>query len=218
MFQVRLWHGIRQPYTTFTQLHESEDVTGFFGRVIILAVFSAFLSGFGIYMGLDTEMFTTLIGKVSDDRIETMKLIFAIGSIGNGIAAPMLSMYIASLLIWLVLRGKVEFYKIITIELYVMFLDIIEKVLFLIFRLLTGANAYSSPFGLGVIAQLASNHPFFIHFMNSITIFFAWSAVIQIIALRICSSLSSRIVSVIVLAVHLFINLISSLIFFMIQQ
>jgi hypothetical protein len=165
---------------------------------------------------LDTERFTPLIGKMPEGYIETAKLLFAAGVIGHGLIAPMIVMYVTSLLIWLIIRGKVPFDKIMTIELYAMFIYVIEHALFLLFRLMTGANIFSSPFGLGIIAQLAFDHLFLIHFFQSITIFSIWSLMVQTIGLTICSSMSKWSVLTIVAIVYLFIRLAASLIFVMV--
>jgi hypothetical protein len=216
MFQVRLWHGILRPSTAFTELQQAETVQGFFRRLAILSLCNALLSGLGAYMGLDTEGFTPLIGKMPDGYIETAKLLFAAGAIGHGLIAPMIVMYVTSLLIWLIIRGKVPFDKIMAIELYAMFIYVIEHALFLLFRLMTGANAFSSPFGLGIIAQLASDHLFLIYFFQSITIFSIWSLTVQTIGLTICSSMSKWIVLTMVVIVYLFIRLAASFIFVMV--
>ncbi|WMT19825.1 YIP1 family protein [Parageobacillus toebii] len=217
MFQVRLWHGILHPSAAFMELQQAETVRGFFRRLVILALCNALLSGLGVYMGLDTERFTALIGKMPDGFIETAKLLFAAGAIGHGLIAPMIVMYITSLLIWLILRGKVSFEKIMTIELYAMFIYVIEHALFLLFRLITGANVFSSPFGLGIIAQLAFDHLFLIYFFQSITIFSIWGLAVQTIGLTICSSMSKWSVLTIVAIVYLFIRLAASLIFVIVQ-
>jgi hypothetical protein len=216
MFQVRLWRGIVRPSATFMELQQAETVRGFFRRLAILSLCNALLSGLGVYMGLDTERFTPLIGKMPEGYIETAKLLFAAGVIGHGLIAPMIVMYVTSLLIWLIIRGKVSFDKIMTIELYAMFIYVIEHALFLLFRLMTGANIFSSPFGLGIIAQLAFDHLFLIHFFQSITIFSIWSLMVQTIGLTICSSMSKWSVLTIVAIVYLFIRLAASLIFVMV--
>jgi hypothetical protein len=208
-FHVRLWKGIFQPYK-FYQLREAEDVVGFFWRFIALFMFSGLLSGFSVYTGLDTETFTRLLGKETTETIETMKFLFGIGSVLHGIISPMIVLYVSSLVLWFFLK-EIEFHKIMTIQLYVIFIKMIENTLWIIFRLITGADTLSSPFGLGVLAQLATDQPFVLHLMNSMTIFGIWAIVIQILALKICSSLSIQRISIFVIALYLFINIFASL-------
>jgi hypothetical protein len=208
-FHVRLWRGIFQPYK-FYQLREAEDVVGFFWRFIALFMFSGLLSGFSVYSGLDTEMFTRLIGKETTETIETMKFLFGIGSVLQGVISPMIVIYVSSLVLWFFLK-EIEFHKIMTIQLYVIFINIIEKTLLIVFRLITGADTLSSPFGMGVLAQLATDQPLILHIMNSITIFGIWAIVIQILAIKICSSLSIQRISILVIALYLSINIFSSL-------
>jgi hypothetical protein len=209
-FRVQLWRGIFQPNIKFYQLRQAEDVAGFFTRLIILVIFSGLLSGLGVYAGLDTETFTRLIGKETTETIETMKFLFGVGSVLHGIIAPMVAMYLTSLFLWFLLK-EAEFYQLMTIQLYVLFIGILEKSLWLAFRLVTGADLVSSPFGFGILAQLATDQPFLIHFMNSITIFDIWAIALQIIALKICTSLSLKKNSVVTITIYLVMNMIASL-------
>ncbi|RAK19899.1 hypothetical protein B0I26_10581 [Anoxybacillus vitaminiphilus] len=210
IFRIQLWRGIFQPNFKFYQLRQAEKVNGLLWRLMILSIVSGLLSGLSVYAGLDTEMFTRLVEKKSMEAIEAMKLLFGVGSVLNGIISPIIIMYLSSLLIWTVLEDM-KFYKIAAIQLYVVFIGVLEKTLEMVFRLMTGANSFSSPFGFGILAQLITDQPLLIHFMNEITIFGILGVIIQIIALKICSSFSLGKISILVIGIYLIFNLISSL-------
>jgi hypothetical protein len=210
IFRIQLWRGILQPNLKFYQLRQAENVNGFFWRLIILSIVNGLLSGLSVYAGLDTEIFTKLVEKKSIETIEAMKFLFGVGSVLSGIISPIIVMYLSSLLIWTVLEDM-EFYKITAIQLYVMFIGVLEKTLEIVFRLMTGVNSSSSLFGFGILTQLITENSLIIHFMNEITIFGILGVMIQIIALKICSSFSLRKITILVIAIYIIVNLISSL-------
>jgi hypothetical protein len=210
MHEVQLIEGIFQPKAHFLKLKEAEGSKGLWWRIVLLTAASGCLFFFMTVLGLGMEDLMANHPSVPLKKLEMMKMLFAAGYVVQGICAPLAFIAFSSLLYKAVFR-EIPFYQLMTIQFYTAVIFFVEKVLFFPFRYFLGFNEVSSPFSLGMMAQLWTDQPFVIHLMNGLSIFFIWGIIYQIFSLIILSSRPRKMVVPVVIFVNVFILLIAAL-------
>jgi hypothetical protein len=204
MHEVQLVEGIFQPKAHFTKIKEAEVSKGLWGRIALLTAASGCLFFFMAVLGLGMEDLMANHPSVPLNKLEMMKMLFTAGYVVQGIFAPLAFIAFSSLLYKAVFR-EIAFYQLMTIQFYTAVILFFEKVLFFPFRYFLGFNHVSSPFSLGITAQLWTDQPFVIHLMSGLSIFFIWGIIYQIFSLTILSSRSRTMIVPVVIFVNLLI-------------
>ncbi|WP_411333120.1 YIP1 family protein [Metabacillus indicus] len=189
MHHVRIVEGLTEPSAYFVKLKEAEAIKGFYARFAALIVLSVLLAAASAYLGIHTEAITAYLDLIKREKFEFAKLLFGIGGIVASIAAPLI-MVLFFTFVFKVFYRDIEWDKLITLQLFPLFLMTMEKLLNFPFFHLLGVQRDSSPFGFGVLIQLLTDQTFAVTLVSCITVFLIWSAYVQTIGLKMLSGRS----------------------------
>lgn len=201
MQEVRLFESILKPVPYFDSLNKAERLRGFTWRFLVLIGISIIVSAIASYFGFGTEEIMKNMDKASGERLEAAKIFFGIGNVVSGLLFPFFITIFFALYYWIFFEAS--FSQLFKLQMYPMFILVLEKVLNLPFFYFVGNHKELSPFGLGIVTQLLTDHPMLTTLISQFTIFQAWAAIIQIISLKKMSEKPLSTISLIVIGGHL---------------
>jgi hypothetical protein len=213
VYHIQLIRGIIQPYYHFSQISQAEEVKGSIWRLFVLILCSGLLNGLAAYFGLGTEEIMKNMNTITTTKLEWAKVLFGIGHVLGGMLFPVFFMFFFSIL-FLSFFKEVRFDRLLVVQLYALFILIIEKLLNIPLYFVLGIDKTLSPYGLGIIIQLITDNTFLIHFLSSINFFQVWAAFIQIIALKVISEKSLSFITSVVFGLHLLFIIFGSIVDF----
>lgn len=201
-YKIRFLDGLISPQTQFLQLKESEKISGFYWKLAAVLGVSAFFSLLSAAAGIGMEEVMRDYLRVSQERLESMKLFWAAGNVLSGLAAPLMIVLVYSG--WLKLAfNEIPFGRLAVLNFYIAVLYVIEKIVLLPFHYFLGFSKLSSPFAFGIIGQVFTKHSFLLHLLNNFSLFFIAGTVIQYIGLRVLSSKSNNYILLILVLINL---------------
>ncbi|MED4464458.1 hypothetical protein [Metabacillus fastidiosus] len=201
MQQVRLFESLFRPSVYFESLHKAEQTRGFMWRLLVLVGLSVILSILTSYLGFGTEGIMRNMDRAGSEKIETAKLFFGIGHILAGLIFPFLVIMFFTTYYWIFFELNLK--ELFKVQLYPMFILLIEKIAnFPVFYFI-GSHKESSPFGFGIIMQVLTEHPMLSVLAGQLTVFQFWAAIIQVIALKKMTENSLSKILLIVIGGHI---------------
>ncbi|MEN8701730.1 hypothetical protein [Bacillus infantis] len=208
-YRVRLFKGIFSPSYRSQQLEEAEFLTGYRLRLLLIITASALLYMLAAYFGMGLEQLSNKITRFTGADFEARKLLFVAGKGIFGIVYASAILFFPALIFWIAFDAPYR--KLVVIQMFVLLVLLIEKALFAVLALRLGLDSVSSPFTLGVAMQYLTNNEFWIILFSSISLFHIWTLYLQTCYIKKLTEKSSRIVYLIVIAVYIFVLLISTL-------
>lgn len=208
-YEVRLLRGLFAPYVSAHQLDKAEQFKGIWKKTTFVLLISLFLSGMAAYFGIGNESLSKLIYDASLSEFETMKGLFGIGQVIQGIVATALMIFFPSLLFWVF--TDIEYRKLVTIQLFVTMIFMIEKAILIPLQLFLGLDLISSPFALGVMAHYITDAELLIHFFSTVSIFGIWAMFLQFQYLKITTEKSSKYLLLLIISINLFMWIFTAL-------
>lgn len=208
-YRVPLLRGLKEPYLISHQLRKEERLSGLWKQVLLIMLLSAFVYGLSAYFGIGSEQTSRSLTDMSRSEYELYKLFFGGGQIVFGIIYAAMIIFVPSLLFWTLV--DVEYRKLISIQLMVMLILLMEKAINIPLFLILGLNSESSLFSLGIIAQAASFPELLIYTFSVITLFKIWTFVLQYKYLKVVSERSPRFLIFMLIGTHLFFVIVSAL-------
>ncbi|MFT9600530.1 hypothetical protein [Mesobacillus sp.] len=197
-------------YKDYTyKLRDIEDVPGVWKKITLLILLSGLLFGISAYFGIGSEYLSRKLTSVSREEYEMQKLLFMIGQAILGLFFGAIMIFLPALFYWTL--SDLELKKLLTIQLFVMPIFLLEKVLAIPLALSLGLIQVSSPFSLGIIAQYITGNDFIIYFLSYLSIFKIWAVFIEYKYLRMLTDRNPKIILLIILAINLVIWLFASL-------
>jgi hypothetical protein len=198
-------------YYTY-KLRDAERFPGVWKKTILFILLSGMIFGFSAYFGIESEYLSKKLTSISRAEYEMNKLLFLSGQILQGLVFGAIMLFLPALFFWTV--TDLEFKRLLSIQLFVIPILLLEKALFVPMALYLGLTKVSSPFSLGVIAQYLTGNDFIIHFLAYISIFKIWAIFIEFKYLKAMTDKNPKIVLLLVIAIHLIIWLFAALISF----
>lgn len=205
MYHVRLLKGLRQPYMDAQVLVKAEEITGFWRKVLLLAVLTIILSAATAYFGIGNEILSKQIGNLTNTEFEAMKIMFALGQILWSMFAALIVITVPSIFFWAV--SDIEWKKFVVVQLYVLGIFLLEKIITAIFTITMGLPEISNPFSLGVIGQIFTTNNIVLQFLAEITLFKIWAIVLQYKYVKILSEKSPKMTLLIVMGLNVILLL-----------
>lgn len=200
IYHVRLLKGLRQPYLNAQVLAKAEGITGFWKKIILLALSTIILSAVTAYFGIGNEILSRNIDNLTSTEFEAAKIMFALGQILWSLFAALIVVTVPSLFFWTLSNS--EWKKFIVVQLYVLSIFLLEKAITAIFTVTMGLAEISNPFSFGVIGQTFTQHPIMLHFLAEITLFKIWAMVLQYKYVKSLSDKSALMTLLIVLGLN----------------
>jgi hypothetical protein len=202
MYKSNPLKEIFHPKVAFAQLREAERVKNVISVALLLLLINVILSLLRAYFGIGTEELTTHLEQYTGEQFAFLQLLFAFGHALGGLCVPLLFLFISSIIYYLLF--DMDFVKLLTIQLPILLIFLLEDLVLFPFQLFFGVKDLFSPFSLGVWAPYITKHVFIWALLRTVSLFSIWAVSIQIIALRSLTEKSVQRVTMIVIAVYLF--------------
>lgn len=209
---IEVFRGLFNYHYYTYKLRDAERFPGVWKKTILFILLSGMIFGFSAYFGIESEYLSKKLTSISRAEYEMNKLLFLSGQILQGLVSGAIMLFLPALFFWTV--TDLEFKRLLSIQLFVMPILLLEKVLYVPMALYLGLTKVSSPFSLGVIAQYITGNDFIIHFLAYISIFKIWAIFIEFKYLNAMTDKNPKIVLLLVIAIHLIIWLFAALISF----
>jgi hypothetical protein len=148
-------------------------------KVILLLVLLCMLiySGMGV-LGLGTSVMSNEAVLIDPATYETHKFWFLVGRAIYSLAFALFILFIPSLIFYWV--TKIPFKKLLILQMIVLFVLLIERVLWIPMAVYFGLDWFVSPLSFGVIASYITDIPFLIYLFGAISLFQLWIIGFQI--------------------------------------
>lgn len=201
-FRVQLLRGLHRPYICSQEMRDAEQIEGFWKRSALLLITSLILFGISAYFGIGNESLSKTIYELSPIEFETIKALFGIGQVIQGVLISIILILLPALYFWVF--TNVDYKKLVIMQLFILTIYLIEQAMSIPFHLV-GMDQNSLPFSFGVVAQYLTEHELIINFFSTITLFKIWSMILQVIYIKVLSEKSTMISLFIVIPFNLFI-------------
>jgi hypothetical protein len=199
---------IFHPKVAFAQLREAEQVKNVTIVILLLLFSNVVLSLLRAYFGIGMEELTKHLGRYTGEQFAFLQLLFAFGHALGGLCVPLLFLFISSIIFYLLF--DIGFVKLLTIQLPILFIFLLEDMVLFPFQLFFGVKNLFSPFSLGVWGPYITKYAFIWALLRTVSLFSIWAISIQIIALRSLTEKPVQRIAMIVIAVYLFLALLSA--------
>ncbi|CAM3833197.1 hypothetical protein [Mesobacillus thioparans] len=210
--RIEVFRGLfNYNYYTY-KLRDTERFPGVWKKTILFILLSGLIFGVSAYLGVDSEYLSKKLTSITRAEYEMNKSLFLAGQIIQGLFFGAILLFLPALFFWTV--TDLEFKRLLTIQLFVMPILLMEKLLIVPMAIYLGLTKISSPFSLGVIAQYITGNDFLIHFLAYISIFKIWAIFIEYKYLKAMTDRNPKITLLFVIAIHLVIWLFAALISF----
>ena len=210
--RIEVFRGLfNHNYYTY-KLRSAERFPGVWKKTILFILLSGLIFGISGYIGVDSEYISKKLTSIPRAEYEMNKFLFLAGQILQGLVFGAIMLFLPALFFWTL--TDLEFKRLLTIQLFVMPILLLEKFLFVPMAVYLGLTKISSPLSLGVIAQYITGNDFVIHFLAYISIFKIWAIFIEYKYLKAMTDKNPKIVLLLVLAINLIIWLFAALIAF----
>ncbi len=143
-----------------------------------LLLYSIVLFGLYGYLGIGSENLSVFFDSLKETRWEMAKFIYFIGNLAAGILFPLLFTLYFTVLFWIIF-DELPFWRIWKLQLIPLIVMLIAKTIELIVMLILRVPEHSSPFALGVIAQMLTTQIFWVELAANITIFVCIAGYLQ---------------------------------------
>lgn len=208
-FQVRIWKGLREPYVTAHQLKKTDKIVGIWKWTALLLLVSLILAGISAIFGVGNEQLSKLIYDTSSSEFATIKGLFAVGQVLQGLVVTAVFIFLPALVLWIF--SDVEYRKLVVIQLYVASIYFLEKVISFPLQLYFGLDHASSPFSLGVMAQYITDYKFISNFFGEVSLFALWMIFLQYQYLKVVSEKNPKQLLLVIISINLVLWLFAAL-------
>lgn len=202
---------IFQPKSYINRLSIKEDLSikPVIRNVAILLSLFVMTSFLYSTLGYRTEEIATELSKQSKSYIETMQWLHTIGIMLKAIVYPLLYLLISTLAFYL-------FFKEINIKVllyigqyFLVFMFLYETIHLLLFYF-WGVPMVSSPFSLGVVMQILTEHPFLINLSSYVNLFYLGGMTVSILLINEQTERRALHSSLYIIGIHLLLALIGA--------
>ena len=160
-------------------------------KVMLLLMLCSTLLYSGMAMlGIGSSPLSSGAVVLTTSEYEMQKLWFIIGRMIYSLAFVLFVLFVPSLIFYWV--TKIQYKKLLLMQLVVLFVLLIERVLWIPFVVYFGLDWYVSPLSFGIIASYLTDIPFLIYLFGTISLFQLWIVAFQIKFLSKLSAIEKR--------------------------
>ena len=135
-----------------------------------LILYSMIIFGLHGYMWIGSENLSAYMETLKESRWETAKFIYFIGKLISGFIFPFIFTLFFTVIFWIIF-DELSFWRVWKLQLIPLIVMLLAKTIDLLSMLILRVPEHSSPFGLGVIAQLITAQIFWVELAANMTIF-----------------------------------------------
>lgn len=176
VYQSRIFH-LFKPKTTFFQLGKAEVIYGLKMRLFLMILFSTVIFTLEGLLGIGSASISKTLTLDPKGIFEWHKALFVMGKTLSGIVYSVCILYIAPLVFSVF--ADVSYRKLVVIQVFVLFILLIEHITYFPLVLWLNLDWYSSPLSFAVIGQYITTIPFLIALLGCLSIFKIWGIYIQ---------------------------------------
>lgn len=172
MYQFRVFQFLMSTDKQIYRLKNAEKVNHFWKLVSIFIVASMIVYGCLGYVGIGSDMLLDKSFTFTSDIYESSKFWFMIGKILLGLLFASYILFGPSALFsWMT---NIPYKKLMVMQLIVLFMLLLERVMWFFLNLTIGLDWYVSPLSFGIIASVLTTKSWMIIFFGTISLFQLW--------------------------------------------
>ncbi|MGE8207077.1 hypothetical protein ACQKP0_21465 [Heyndrickxia sp. NPDC080065] len=176
VYQSSILH-LFKPKTTFFQLNKAETIYGLKWRLFWLILLSTVIFTVEGFLGIGSASISRSLTLIHPNIYEWHKALYVFGKIISGILYSVCILFIPSL--FLSIFAEVSYRKLVVLQVFVLFILLMEQLTFIPLLLWLNLDWYSSPLSFGIIGQYITTIPFFVALFGCLSIFKIWGIYIQ---------------------------------------
>ncbi|MFB4162132.1 hypothetical protein ACE1TF_19860 [Geomicrobium sp. JSM 1781026] len=189
---VKFLHGLFNTKAHFSTLKESEATKGLAWRLTVGALIIGLITVLSQFAVRDDMMqvYQSMPGMGEEEASIFVSIMMALGGV-FAVGASIVAILAIALVFWIFFR-EVGFKRLFIIFSYFIPIYIIVMLVDLPYYFLFGMEHLYSVTGLGYVAALLFEDSFFTHFFAQISLLVVWCFIVQLFALRVVSTKSTR--------------------------
>ena len=191
------------------RIKKAEKIHKLWKTSILLILFSIVVYTWMAMLGIGTDMISQSAVQGSQLEYEQSKFWFIIGRMAYAVLFACIILFLPSLLFYL-LTG-IPYRKLLIMQQIVLFVMLIERIIWIPLVTFIGLDWYVSPLSFGIIASYLTEVPWVIYFFGAITIFQLAIIWFQVKYLNMFSSIRKRWIWVNVIGLHFLFWIVAAL-------
>lgn len=179
MYQLNLFKLLHSFDDHIYQVKEAERINNLWKFTVILTVCGMFIYGWIGYLGIGSQLILNSSYQFTPEIYESNKFWFIAGRVLFGFIFSLVVIFLPALIFkWLF--AEVSFDKLVSMQLIVLFVLLIERLTWIPLVTIFGLDWFASPLSFGVIASYITSKSWVVYFFGSISIFEVFIMVFQI--------------------------------------
>lgn len=154
------------------QIKLAESVRELWFSSILLIGLSAIIYGWMGSLGIGSQLLSIDASTISAATYEGNKFWFMIGRTGYGILFAAIILFIPSFIFYYL--ADIPFKKLVVMQQVVLFILLIERILWVPLATFFGLDWYVSPWSLGIIVSYLTEIDWLIYFLGAVSLFQVW--------------------------------------------
>lgn len=195
------------------RIGKAEEVRNPWKSIFLLGLFTIFVYGVMGMLGMGSTLISNGAVLLDPAEYEMQKLWFIIGRIVFALIFVLFILSIPTFIFYWVTR--VPFKKILLMQVVILFLMLVERVLWIPLAVYFGLDWFVSPFSFGVIASYFTDIHLLIYLFGAISLFQLWIIGIQIKFLIRLSNIHKGWIYATVILLHLAIWTVTAIVSYM---
>lgn len=172
MYQLHIMNFLMSMDEQTDRLKNAEKVNHLWKLVSVFIIASMIVYGCIGFVGIGSDLLLDKSLSFTAGVYESSKFWFIIGKILLGFIFAVYILFVPALLFSQI--TSIQFKKLLTMQLIVLFMLLLERVIWFFLMLTTGLDWYVSPLSFGVIASLLTSKSWLIVVFGTISLFQLW--------------------------------------------
>lgn len=168
------------------RLRKVEETKPIWKSNVLLVVLSMLIYFWMAYLGIGSNLISGDAVSLGAFGYESSKFWFVVGRVLFGLLFGLFILFVPSYLFSLL--TDIPYKKLIIIQQVVLFVLLIERVLWIPLMMFAGLDWYVSPLSFGIIASYMTGHAWLIYFFGAISVFQLWIIGFQVYSLNYLST------------------------------
>lgn len=183
------------------RIHKAEKVYNIWRLSSVLVLLSAIIYAWMASLGMGSDLISQGAPGLSELQYEQSKLWFVIGRIVYAIFLAVFILFVPALIFNLV--TDIPYQKLVIMQLIVLFMMLIERIIWIPLFIYLGLDWYVSPLSLGIIMSFLTEADWPVYFFGAISLFQIGIIWFQIKYLRYLSSVHNKWIWINVISLHI---------------
>jgi hypothetical protein len=183
------------------RIGKAEVIKSPWKKIVLLCIFSILIYALMSMLGIGSAIISNGAVLIEPAEYEIRKFWFIVGRVTFSIGFVLFILFVPSFLFYFV--TKIPFRKLVVMQLVVLFIMLLERIIWIPLVLYAGLDWFVSPLSFGVIASYLTDIPFLVSFFGAISLFQLWIIGFQIKFLTKLSAIHKGWIWSIVILLHI---------------